>query len=552
MKKKIVALALAVSLLAPTGAYPQFYGMDKDPGCCFWCLLYPVVAVVKLWEGIKGIGGGRTVSVDINGTKAVFKRNTVKPNKNRRGAILKGELVEKVTVRIRGRELTVLPGTVKFYENGKIASCEGFSAGLLTGGDKPFPCNYSVELHEDEYLKGTRFKRDEPGTVIVQGAPRKVSDWIRFHRSGAISECRLAVDGAINIYGQRVLVPEGTAVGLTESQSIAFIDTWVSTVRMRMRGRAMDLSGRIEFFANGDVRSATIGSPVTLQNGPHRVTVDRKISFYDNGMIESCTLASDVTLTINGSRVVFEAGRSIGIKEPASQLHFYRNGRVRSGDINGGTYTHRGVRIPLTTSGVISYYEGGAIKLFPVEGGTVLRAGGQDIRVKGYKLMLYENGGVLMAELQEGSDFLFRGKPVHADSSVYQAFFDERQEVVAFSIMTPREVTYRGNRITLPPYYAAGYADYDKKEISFADICWDDLKLPDNATIVPEPELKYSTTKKFVKADRLINAKRKNCHTNDLALLAEGVREIMFSDDVTMVIDGKRQVCKAMRWVKLR
>ncbi len=39
----------------------------------------------------------------------------------------------------------------------------------------------------------------------------------------------------------------------------------------------------------------------------------------------------------------------------------------------------------------------------------------------------------------------------------------------------------------------------------------------------------------------LHNEKRRNCGNSSLALLAEGVREIMFSDTVELSIDGKKQ-----------
>ncbi len=552
-KKKIIALTLALSLMTPPDAFT--WELGEDPGCVFKCLAAPFIVFFGIRDGIRDLDDQRTLAVQINGTKALFQKNSAVPNPKLKGALLKGRLARKVRVSIRDRGLTLMPGMVTFHANGKIARCSGWTdEGLLTGASRPFPCHYSVELYEDEYLKETHFARERPGCLKILGRERRLKETIRFYRSGAVRECRLADNESVDVYGLSTAVPKSTAIGLTEEHTLAFLDSWFGTIRLKVWGRLMDLTGRIEFHKNGGVRSAGLSSPVMFQIGPHRVKADRSISFYDNGMIESCLPAEPATLTINGSRILFDRGRARDIRwgEPGSALLFFRNGKVRRGPAIGGVYTHRGKRIQLNTYGEITFHESGGIRSLSPVRGTALQAGGQNLLVSGYALRFYENGDLLMAELLKGSGYLYRGHPLTANSYLERVYFNRKQEIEAITNTKERAVIHNGKRLLLPAFYCAGYDNYETGHIAFASLCREDLRLPEGVSITGELQHRYSSLKVFVKADRFYNEKRRNCGNSSLALLAEGVREIMFSDTAELSMNGKKRVCPPMQWVRLR
>ncbi len=545
IKKTAASLFIAISLLIPSAGYTQNM-YEKVPFCMLW--LIGIAATID--QFIKDINNSRTTGVNINGVKGVFQTNTLVENPALKGAILKGELVKPLETSIHGRGIFIEPGTVDFHKNGTLARCSIRPSDLLAGGNSTVPCRMYAEFHDDGFLKGTCLDDDSAGSFILQGKSCRIKGDVRFYRDGLVSECTLvdAIDAGISNYITKL--PADTVLHLNGKHEIIYIHPpYKKTAAVTFKGESLDLAGDIYLYDNGNIRNCMLTFSISIQNGAHKVKAGKNLTLYDNEMIESCMLIHPVILEINGSTIEFDKSRDSFMGETGSSLEFYKNGKVKCGETTRNRkqfYVHRGKRIYIKDGYWMSFYESGKIKeLYPVRM-TSLKVGRQELLLAQERLSFYENGDILSAGIKEGSSFVYQGMRIKTGLYSTQLFFDDKQDVMAFINDSDRIVLNNGKNFKLPRFYAAGYSDYDKGEISFVCINHGNIAVPGNVNLFPdEKNKKNKWTEVFIKADQFYNDK------NGEIVLAQGVSEIMFTEDAVIIIDGAECRCRAMEWVKL-
>lgn len=548
MKKKLTASLLILILIIPGVGSAQ--NMFEKMNCCELSIFGTFVFFASLFEDFDN---SRTTTVKINGGNARFKSNSVVKNDNIRGAILSGELLEPVETTVLGQKIFIEPGEIEFHENGKIKSCRISGAELLTAGGKPVPCLDHVEFHDSGYLKKAYIttyddydmdyssSKNRRFVYSIQGIDRSLNGEIIFNPEGKIEQCRNAADSDYSIANYMVRIPRGTTLVLSAQEKIRLIKTgYDKRISIKFREKFISLTGEISLHDNGKIGKCSFDESMVIHNGRNKLRVRNAITFYENEMIESCFITNPVQLVINSNTIEFD-------RESESPLQFHRNGNLKSGRLTYNKkqyYTHRGNRFRLKDGWNISFYEDGSLQSLTPADGTVIKIKGTDLYLDDYEIVFYQNGNVLSVHIENGSEFVYKGSLLTMETYVGQLFFDQEQEVIAFTNDQARLMRLGGKDVTIPQLYEVGYNNYETRDISFVQVYGDNMVLPPNVKYVYD---EYSSSAViFVKAGRLSTNEGKT------ELIAHDIKEIMFSEDTVIFINGKEQLCRAMKWVPLQ
>jgi hypothetical protein len=545
LKEYIVSCVLTVILFLPVQGFSQ-NPYDKI-GCCGLAILVPVYIITSWIDGIENliddIDDSRTVNAGVKGVKGSFQRNTVVYNKNRKGGMLKGTLVKKIEVTIRGKEMRILPGEILFHENGNIAKCLISRSELYAGNNTVVNCTDSVEFYDDEFVKSTILQDDsdaESGLFTIQGKKRKLTGGISFYNNGIVEECRLKNESVFAIADYTVSIPGETTLMFYENGNLFYIKpVYKKSVSLKYKNEFLTLSSGITLHENGKIKHCELNESIVIQNGSNKLRVKGRISFYDNEMIDECRIINPVSINVNNNIIEFD-------KSDSGTLSFYKNGNVKEGRITKNKkqyYIHDGNRFSLGNGTPVKFYENGSLmSLIPLKD-TILNVGNERFLLHNSPVRFNREGGVLSLHTTLGSEFVYQGRKLYVNNYSEKLFFNRSQELIIFNNDKGNYLQINGKSVFVPPYVKVSYADFDKKIVDYLGLDYKNITLPPDIKITDIDTLE--NTDIFVKAGNFFTDKNlKNIYAND-------IRDIMFSEDTMITVNGKDIHCEAMTWFKV-
>ena len=128
MKKfRLVISAAALITVLSTPGYTFLGGRDLTCGesACIGCAVLIIIPIQAIDNFIDAISDSRTVSIDINGTKGVFQKNSIKRKDKKNRTIYSGNLVKPAEVTVQNRKILINPGLVTFHEKGTVNIFKG-------------------------------------------------------------------------------------------------------------------------------------------------------------------------------------------------------------------------------------------------------------------------------------------------------------------------------------------------------------------------------------------------------------------------------------------
>jgi len=546
LKSLLMVFLLMYTLFQPVEvkSHSVGYGLEKIPWWG-WCLLMPIAVIGNFVEDTsKSIDDSRRLTIRVEGVKAEFKKNTVQGYDKKRGTISSGHLVIPIEIIMKGRKLEILPGEMSFYEKGNIKKCLIRSAALYRGGDTIVESARYAEFYENGYLKRTFLSTDERGGMFsIQGKERLLRGDVWFYENGLIHFCSPGEESEFLISDYRAAIKGGSTIEFTEEGRPVYIRLpYNESMELKLRGAPVRLAGEISLHENGMIRHCTLTESVVMRNGIHSLRVSGEISFYDNEMISECLITNPISLKAGSNTLEFDKSETWR-KEV---LRFYRNGNVKSGRLTNNkkqTYLHKGSSLQLKDGSSIHFYESGVLKSFTPLDKSAVNAGGINLTLRDDEIFFFEEGGILSAVAAGGSEFLYDGRKLQAGKYRSRIYFYRSGEAAAFTGDSARQVSAGKGEFILPAYSAAGYSDYEKGKILFASVRTDNIKFPGGMFLKKDDIYTYPLI--FVRAGNFYNDEKKE------KIYASDVKEIMFSRNYRVIINGREVFCKAMEWIKI-
>ena len=221
-----------------------------------------------------------------------------------------------------------------------------------------------------------------------------------------------------------------------------------------------------------------------------------RADYFDEYHFKKITLATNTAITVNNTRLIFSY---------SSELKFYPDGCVRSGRLYGDQEVS-------------------------------LSNGNQSIKAR--EVVFYPDGNIYYADYILLYDR--RGWPYRT-----RAWFNKAGKpfIVEGIYVNSDNQTHRGKKLSLGTSDLRCLKADNDSEIDFLGLTLDSIKIRNGIIIPPTSEIIFVRAQLFeYENDPLTGLRR---------LVAEGVEELMFTDDTEIIIDGNITFCRMMNWIKI-
>ncbi|MFW5872412.1 MAG: hypothetical protein ACOCVN_00345 [bacterium] len=531
MKKynTIIIAALFVAMLSTPG-YSFLGGRDLTCGesVCLGCAILIVLPIHAIEELLEGISDSRTVSIDINGTKGVFQKNSVKWKDKKKKTIYSGNLVKLAEVAVQNHKIILYPGLVVFHDNGKINTFNGKGL-FLTGNGREINCVGKIELFNQGLLKKGELTRNEP--FNIQNTNREFKSFIEMDEKGNLLHSKLVHEETLEIKDYTVTLPASSVIYFYNSSTIRSIDPpFKNPVRLPQNNQVLSVSDA-SFSEKGNIMWCKLHGKSVINHKSFKLNLSGEVNFHENETIKSCTLSEPAIVEINTTTLIFSK---------YSKLEFYQNSTLKSGSLEKpANYNHRGITFKV--KGEVSFYSNGSLKKTTLAESLMLQMNKNEIEFSPGKIRFYPGGTPLTGKIQSHKKLYYMEKPIFIRIRYScELWFDRDKNIIAIENDRIREMNHNEETVIIPSYHIIGYNNYTSFYISFVSMYQSSMTLPHYIDMDNNIDL---FTKIFVKAGKL--------KYKDEKLFADNIESIMFSDDTVIHVHNKEVLCPQMEWINL-
>lgn len=533
MKRILLPAALILSLLAAAPARSESI-LSEHPEFC--CLLPVIIPWILIDNWISACRRTATDTVRIMGRDAVFLEQDLRWHDTDHRVLDSGYLTEPVAVSVSGQNVTLREGFTEFHPNGMLAHAKIHPSLLAAGDGKKYHCSGETELYPNGTLKESEIEGEDLRTISLQGKTRDLCGSVSFHEDGSVSKAFLCGDETFSVANYKISIGRMASIGLYPSGKVSAFSA--NPVKIRVKGLFAECR-EASFDEHGAVTWCRFDGPTTLSQSGAKIQAGGMLSLYENGNIRKCTPDEPFRMPLKGGTLEF-ANEAVS---------FYENGQIRDGHLSGNGQQHclsGGMKLPLRGGFFVSFHEQGALRFAELDGIVQFVIPGAKLPLSG-SARFYDSGSILSADIAVPADIPYLGRnvtlplPSSGFPSSGKLWFNREKHIIAVRNTEPQKVNVRGCIVKIFSSHGVIYTDYEKKEAESVDIYLKNIHVRKGIELNRDGCNEYSDT--FVRAKRFWN--------DGDELHADGIEEVMFSEDATIFIDGGQKLCPAMEWVRL-
>ena len=533
MKRISLPAALILSLLIQSPGRSESVFSEHPEYCCLLPIVLPWLLVDSWWSGYKRT---RTETVRIMGRDTVFLQEGLIWHDERHRTPRFGCLTAPVTISVSGQPVTIKEGTAEFHPNGMLARAKILPALIRTGSGKARHCSGETGLYPAGTLKSSEIADEDRRSLLLQGKTRDLCGPVSFHEDGSVAKALLGGDETFTVAGYPIILGRMAAIELYPSGKAAAFTS--GTVNILVKDQFVKCD-KASFDEQGNATWCRLDVPTAFSQSGAKLRAEEVLSLYTSGNIRRCTLSAPCRIPLKEGLLEFSE----------ADISFFENGQLQEGPLsNTGPhyYAVDGKKLTLKEGHIVRFAENGALMYAELAAPAQFEISGGKVWIGG-TARFYDSGNILSADISVPAEIPYLGKNVALELPAGgfpehgKLWFDRQKRIIAVQNQEVQQMTVRGWKVNVPRACGVIFTDYDKKEAEAVDLYKKNIHVRDGIELNRDCCNEYIDT--FVRAKRYYN--------EDDELHADGIEEVMFSEEATIQIDRMPKRCPAMEWIRL-